>query len=956
MRELCLAAALSLCTAASTVNAAPALQNPSFEEPHARLAGMPAGWSWGKVYGNGPTHFEWSADAMAGRRSFRMTSLHVTQYVQQHLKLRPGTQYTFRVHAKGSGKLRFAVQALAGRKPIHKTAQADWTLTDRWLDYEISGIVPAGSETMRLMALTPMTGCDVFLDDAQVRLGRPESRPQPPGPRPSPGLFDLTPLCRLECIPYAGTSLDELCDGETRWGGLRPEHRTGRGARFVFRFPKPAELAAVEFVQGKPAYATSYLIDADTTGDGQFDTTLVRVSGSGRGEVRTLHSFARTRAQAVRFCGLQGPDRYGRCYPSMREFAVLVAREPWMKEPLRPVLQPIGPAELEPHGTPRSLPDVSRDLAAPMAQRTARGVFVEAWMFGLGKSTPPPFDKLTRLEQFLWQLDYVGADHVMLFPSRSGTSGCPVWPSRFVEGSAWDALCPLVDTLKRHDIRTFVIFGRTSKLLQPKLSWPRWFGGLLAEVAASGAHGASVCADEFPQCGGEPDPAVYQAALKRELGLEQRPAVREDAQAYRKWMLFHYRQIALAHKQAGEQALAANPDFLFFSNWRVDPVALNSTYGVLAYDVLGRHSGISYFGTDPYYSEARRRVYMERTVKLLAAAARPRGALPVLKGGSWDFEHLDRYPGILLNGSAIASVMHGAAGVSFYRLNYLFMNNKAHLVREAFRMIEWLDQAGLRDTRPPQAIAVLHSRASEDFWQLRQEMSRGNDLRVAGIRGYVAQKAIEEFMLRHSYPFVIHYLEREDELADLGRYRAVVLPFPYCISDKAAAAVEVARNAGARVMLCERLGEANEIGTLRAKPALDGWRNRDRVEYVDNIVDRMTAPQFRADLAQAFDRLLGEHKPFDLWKHGQNVEAIVRERPDGQKLLALINWERGDVVFDAGLRLPEGSYRVSQCDGYGVRPAAIAGRVDLTADDLAKFRVQLERDQVRLYDVRPSPK
>lgn len=282
-------------------------------------------------------------------------------------------------------------------------------------------------------------------------------------------------------------------------------------------------------------------------------------------------------------------------------------------------------------------------------------------MLGMGRDTPPPFEQLQALDQFLWQLDYVGADHVWLFPNRTGTQ-CPVWPSEFVQGSEWDALSPLVETLDGRQIRTFVIFGKTSETLREELPWPQWFGGLLGEVASRGAHGASICADEYPQCGGGPDPQVYAAALKRELGLDERPAAREDTEEYRRWMLFHYRQVALAHKHAAEGAFAVNPDFVFASNWRVDPVALNQTYGVLAYDVLGEQTGLHYLGTDPYCGEAGRRTYMERTVKLLAAAARPRGALPVLKGGSWDFEHLDRYPGILLNGSAIAAAMHGAVG------------------------------------------------------------------------------------------------------------------------------------------------------------------------------------------------------------------------------------------------------------------------------------------------------
>ena len=925
------------------------LRNPSFE---AGSAGKPAGWSLGRIYGPGPLHFDWAAQARTGRRSLRVTSLHATQFAAQDVPLSAGASYVLRIHAKGSGRLRLLVQPRAGNQVVKPEGQADWTLTDRWLPYQIAGTVPPGAQRVRLHVITPMRGCDVFLDDAAAWVGAPEAIDTADAAPSSAERLNITPLCRLETVPYADPRIADLCDGETRWGGVAPEHGAGRGARFTFRPPRPATVLGVEFLQTRAA--TSYLIDADSDGDGQFDTTLARVTGRGRSRVWTTHAWPPAVVHAVRFCALQGPDRYGRCYPTLREFVLWAKPEPWMQPPPAPRPPQDGPPELRAFIPPRGLPTVTRDLSVPMAQRTARGVFIESWMFGLGKTTPPPFEELRSLDAFLRHLDDVGADHVMLFPHLTGAR-CPIWPSRFLEGSAWDVLSPLVQTLKQRQIRTFVIFGRPSQRKQEHLPWPEWYGGLLREVVSRGAHGASICLDEFPQCGGgEPDPQHYRAALKRELGVEAAPQFAEDTPAYRRWRAFHYRQVALAHKQAADRALALNPDFLFFSNWRVDPVALNSTAGRLAYDVLADATQIPYFGTDPYFDEAGRRPYMERTVKLLVAANRPRGALPILKGGSWDFERLEDYPGILINGSAVASVMHGAAGVSFYRLNYLYLNNKSHLVREASRIIEWLDQAGLRETRTAPAIAVLHSRASEDFWQLRHEHALGADLRVDGIRGYVAQKAFEELLLRHSYPFEIHYLDREDDLADLGRYALVALPFPYCLSDRAAQAVESAWRAGAQVLLCERVGEADELGTRRPRPAFHDWPDRDRVTFVPNLVDRMADPAFQQSVRASLDAALGRRKPLSLWSYGRDVEAIVRTGSRGQILLALINWERGDVVADVGLHLPQGQYQVTQCDGHGVRPATVAKGRDVTASDLAKFRVRLSRDQVRVYDIRPK--
>ena len=192
----------------------------------------------------------------------------------------------------------------------------------------------------------------------------------------------------------------------------------------------------------------------------------------------------------------------------------------------------------------------------------------------------------------------------------------------------------------------------------------------------------------------------------------------------------------------------------------------------------------------------------------------------------------------------------------------------------------------------------------------------------------------------------------EDELKALSQYRLIALPFPYCISDAAAAAIEDARQAGAKLLICERLGEANEIGTLRAKPALSD--RRERVTFVANVLDQITDPSFRSQLLQTLDHLLAGDKPYQVWPCGQNVEVLMREGANGQRLLAAINWERHEAAVDVGLRLPEGSHRATLCDGYGTRPAVIGGRRDLTAADLARFRVRLQPDQVRIYDIRPT--
>ena len=66
--RLSLILALALACAFASAQENP-LTNPSFEEAN-EAGDMPAGWSWGRIYGNGPLHFEWTADARTVAQRF----------------------------------------------------------------------------------------------------------------------------------------------------------------------------------------------------------------------------------------------------------------------------------------------------------------------------------------------------------------------------------------------------------------------------------------------------------------------------------------------------------------------------------------------------------------------------------------------------------------------------------------------------------------------------------------------------------------------------------------------------------------------------------------------------------------------------------------------------------------------------------------------------------------------
>ncbi len=981
--------------AADAANTRNLIRNPSFENADPAAGDIPASWHIGTIYGKGPNLHEWTTHARTGKRALRLHSMHVTEYMQQAIPIEPVTEktaYTLKIHARGAGRFHVNVSALlqqtANRQRTRTTLDNRvFGTTDRWLDYSIHGTIPEGTGQIIVYLGTPRHNCNVTFDDLCLRLGSAPKPAQKATTRRtgSPAIaatdcFDLTSFCMIRANPFALGEIKQLTDNDPSTG-IYPEIGPGRGARIAFVLPRPARLAAIRFVQSG---ATSYLLEADTTGDNEFDCLLARVNAGAIEGAWTEYRFSPRPVHAIRIVGLvksgAWPQWDRSAFPRLAEMRIMAVREPWMNTPATRATTEPGTASplLMPTNTlPRAIKLDPPGMKTRLTAITARGVCVSPWMFGWNRKKPDSFSK-QKIEAYADRIRRLGANHVLLYFEGSG----PVlWPSRAVNGIDRDLTTILTSVFAARKIRVLTMFGRGIKPREPSAPWPSWFGQAMGEAVARGGTGFSVCADEYPQCGGRPDPEYYGRALKQELGLEQCPNLKSDTEAYRRFMLFHYRRIGVFHRRVTEQALTRKKDAVLFANWRIDPMKLNTTCNCLAYDILARETKVDYMGTDPYYSDPSQRTFMERCVKLLAASNRPRGAMPILKAGLWrNWSRLDSWKNIITGGSAVAAVMHGATGVNFYRHNYLAINANTHWVREAFALIAFLDQHGLRRSTEPCNIAILHSRASEDFWQHRAHMLDQGDPLRDGIRGYVTQKFIEDLLLQHSIPTTCFYLEREDELEEkLARYPVILLPFPYCVSDRALRAIARARETGSRVIICDRKGEANELGTLRQTPAFADWVNDGRAVFVPEVVERFWQPSVKQEFLRMTTSLLKGTQALVIQARGRNVEGIVRYAARGKVLLALINWEDEPAQPKIKLRLEPGNYRVIMADRYGWRPAGLhAGTAELqtrkdreflwgageqakeiyrttvTAKDLSGFSLKLPRQFIRILVIIPD--
>jgi hypothetical protein len=224
--------------------------------------------------------------------------------------------------------------------------------------------------------------------------------------------------------------------------------------------------------------------------------------------------------------------------------------------------------------------------------------------------------------------------------------------------------------------------------------------------------------------------------------------------------------------------------------------------------------------------------------------------------------------------------------------------------------------------------------------------------------GYDAQQAAIEMLLANGYPFEIYETDHEADWERLpAEIRVLIVPFAYAISDKAAAQFEAHAKAGKRIVIMQRLGEADMKGDPRPTPALAKLiaaypRNVIRIEG-DVAMGRLT-PDYEARYCKAIDEALGGDKPVYLDRGGQDIEATVLDLPGGKKILFALNWERRPAGFGLGVNLPEGRYRMTERNLKGTQPAAIGGKDVLSARDLRKFAVDLEAEELKFWLIEPA--
>jgi hypothetical protein len=434
--------------------------------------------------------------------------------------------------------------------------------------------------------------------------------------------------------------------------------------------------------------------------------------------------------------------------------------------------------------------------------------------------------------------------------------------------------------------------------------------------------------------------------FKQRFGIDPDPKRREFSPIVAKWTVFKYEQLARLFANYAQMMKAANANAIVTSLFRAGEEN-RPAYGI-AYDVMGAMGAVTEMSSNPYWSHDSHlgHYYFANETKRLVGASRTGTAVVTLQ----TTPKFDRngYPDPkMVYGPAFSALMHGARGVNFYKHDYLFAggsNDAGPWVENFFTLTRYLETKRLLDFSVPKTVALVFSRASEDWWQLAHPHDP-----ALGAEAQLAHNAVMEVLFKNGVPFDVFFLDQPGSLDALATYAAAILPYPYSISNAALDKLRDAASRGTRMIAIERRGEVDEFGQRYPRPVLTDIRS---IEHLSLRLTRTNYAAISSALIPLLMKKLGGKPPLRIDAGGKDVECALRERGD-ERLVFCLNWEPQTVDVNLGIAVPEGKYAGSTITMKHDAPVRIRDSAILTASDLSHFRVSLQAGEPKVLAFRP---
>jgi len=809
-------------------------------------------------------------------------------------------------------------------------------------------------------------------------------------PAPDGGAANIAPyVAELQSQPSIGTGIWKLVDGSPDTGAT---FRTGigGGGRCLFRYTQPVTVSAVRFYQGD-LFAIRYALYADTTGDGHFDTMLAMGSG-GAPRSWSQVTFPATRLYRLGFKALDGQQGWEKAYPDIAEFEIYAdppsataarAAATWLAAPNMP-------GEITRFSEGGEV--TAARPALPANEQIVKSLEVDIWMVGLGKSTIPTGNLRDHppVQQLIRDVKALGANSVTLILEAERVV---FWPSRnfksltnfdyfqkrddeiagrmaeaALEKDAMldddpDAIrkrieeeMPPIDPPNTRDLLQEFCAAMHEQGISVYIRY--WWGveqyyigppdrdpwvTLFEEITARDVDGIFIYPDEayfgLATSQGSKLPAddPTRLAFKARWGAESDlPGGFENTLNYRRHVLSNYEAAAALLKRRVDAIKRIKPQCKTLA--LISSVAYSGnnrmTYG-LAYDLIAHQSGIDYLGTD----------YLPRETRYLAAASPTRTAVMTLYVGNPP-------------AGVVSTALQGTRMLTYYRYNYIKEHKATETIQRGLTMLNTLETMGVFKAQPPRKIALLVSRASEDWW----DQTNGTywlGWNPVAKQGFWTSRLMNDLLLDYGYPFETYYLDQLDTMPALDEYALLILPFPYALSREAAERVQQAAAKGTRVLIAQRRGEVDQYGTPYEQPILQpliarGQENGNVVFLDRNLVETETGRAFIPEMMQLIDRMLGKDKPLSIERFSHPVECYLRTNARESFVTLIDGGDGADVLL--GIPCAPGHYRMttlSSLDPAHEKAGAIAGQTGVTAETLQRFAVKLDKGEVRCLRIVP---
>jgi hypothetical protein len=489
---------------------------------------------------------------------------------------------------------------------------------------------------------------------------------------------------------------------------------------------------------------------------------------------------------------------------------------------------------------------------------------------------------------------------------------------------------------------------------------------LYREFMNSGVDGLALGGDEFFLHGhdgsDEQSAPVCQAAngmikaickptcrdlFEKQTGLK----LREDAKPTSskietRWKNFEYQQLATLFAGYAKMMKSVNPDVVVTSLFRSGEEN-RPAYGI-AYDIMGANGMVDEMSANPYWagdSYLGHYFFANETKKLIGASL-SRTAVITLQPTP-DFDRRGYKNPLMVYGPAFSALMHGVSGINYYEQDYLFKGDKndpGPWIEKFFNLTATLEDRGLAEYRAPKTVALLYSRASEDWWQLSHKQDP-----VGAASIILCQNAVMELLFKNAIPFDLYYLDQPKALGAIRDYALAILPCPYSMPNASLAPIQRAITKGVKMISLGHRGEVDEMDERYETPLLEPLSG---IRHLSIDLTRTNYREFSQLLLPQLLGELGERRPLVFDADGADVECSVRSK-DSAHWIFCLNWETQPVGVTLGLRLSPGNYGFSTVTMETTSIASLKGKSRLTENDFASFRIVLGPGEAQIIAVQP---